>query len=46
MGANGLILNEIPTIMNIWKQNFQDLFGASGLEVSYMGKETEQESTK
>jgi hypothetical protein len=33
-------------MINIWKQNFHDLFGGSRSEVSYMRKGTEQESNE
>jgi hypothetical protein len=42
--SSGLTLNEIPAIMNRWKQYFKDLLGDSEMEVSYVRKETEQET--
>jgi hypothetical protein len=32
--------------MNRWKQYFRDLLDASDMEVSYMRKETEQETNE
>jgi hypothetical protein len=45
-GSKGLILNETPAIMNRWKLYFQDLLGGSEMEVSFMRKETEQETNE
>jgi hypothetical protein len=44
--SNGLLLNETPAIMNRWKWYFQDLLGGAEMEVSYMRKETEQETNE